>query len=154
MVLNRGGGNVGIGTSNPGHTLDVNGTTWSYYGYLSGSDIKFKKNLLPISDALSKVLQLGGVSYEWKEDYYKVKESPEGPEVMKNKAPEGSHYGVIAQEIEKILPEVVKEGFEGTKAVAYTEIIPVLIEAIKEQQKLIEKQQAELKEIRALVGSR
>ena len=45
---------------------------------------------------------------------------------------------MIAQEIETVLPEVVKTAPDGSKAVAYTEIIPVLIEAIKEQQKEIE----------------
>lgn len=68
----------------------------------------------------------------------KVKETFDGPEIIKNKSPEGIHYGVIAQEIEKVLPEVVKENTDGSKAVAYTEIIPVLIEAIKEQQKQID----------------
>jgi hypothetical protein len=87
------------------------------------------------------VLDITGISYEWKTDDYKDKGFPGG-----------RHYGVIAQEVEKVLPEVVNTGSDGTKAVAYTELIPVLIEAVKEQQKLIEKQQAELKEIRALLG--
>ncbi len=91
------------------------------------SDVRFKKNIHPLDDSLNKVLKLNGVSYEWKTDEYKDKGFPDG-----------RHYGVIAQEIEKVLPEVVNTGADGAKAVAYTEIIPVLIEAIKEQQKEIE----------------
>ena len=45
---------------------------------------------------------------------------------------DGSHYGVIAQDIEKVLSEIVAEGPDGEKAVSYTEIIPALIEAVKE----------------------
>lgn len=90
------------------------------------SDAVFKKNILPISTPLDKVLNLTGLTYEWKNDEYKEKGFAKG-----------RHYGVIAQEIEKVLPEVVNTAPDGTKAVAYTEIIPVLIEAIKEQQKQI-----------------
>lgn len=110
--------------------LNVYGAVKSNGSVLT-SDIKFKKNLLPINDSLSKVLNLEGVSYEWKRNEYKDKGFPEG-----------RHYGVIAQEIEKVLPEVVNTAADGTKAVAYTEIIPVLVEAIKEQQALITQQQA------------
>lgn len=138
MIIDQNG-YVGIGTTTPNYTLSVEGDSWTKYGNWIGSDAKLKKNVLPLSDALSKVLKLEGKSYEWKEEYYKTKEKPGGVEVLKKRAtPEGRHYGVIAQEIEKVLPELVKENADGTKAVAYTELIPLLIEAIKEQQKRIE----------------
>lgn len=140
MVI-RNSGNVGIGTAYPAYTLDVSGTIRA--NNVSPSDIRFKENVVSVESALDKVLNLQGVAFNWKRAEYKDKNFPEG-----------KHYGVIAQEIEKVLPEVVTTGADSTKSVAYTEIIPVLIEAIKEQQKLIEQQAAELKEIRALVGSR
>lgn len=119
-------GNVGIGTADPqGYKFYVNGTAYSWGGW-QGSDINFKKEIRAIDDPVDKVLRLNGVSYEWKTDDYKDKNFPEG-----------RHYGVIAQEIEKVLPEVVNTAPDGTKSVAYTEIIPVLIEAIKAQQKEI-----------------
>ncbi|MBK5274725.1 MAG: tail fiber domain-containing protein [Desulfuromonadales bacterium] len=114
-------GNVVIGTA-----LNVNGQVTSN-GVVLTSDVKYKKNLLPINTALDKVLNLTGLTYEWRTHEYKEKNFPNG-----------RHYGVIAQEIERVLPEVVNTAADGTKAVAYTEIIPVLIEAIKEQQKRIE----------------
>ena len=83
------------------------------------SDIAYKENIEPISNALNKVLELRGVSYEMKD----------------SKRPA---LGVIAQEIEHILPEVVSENKNGLKTVSYNHIIAVLIEAIKEQQKIID----------------
>lgn len=64
---------------------------------------------------------------------------------------EGKHYGVVAQEVEKVLPETVKVGPDGHKGVAYTEMIPVLIEAMKEQQRIIENQKKEMEELKAKV---
>ncbi|AJY71083.1 hypothetical protein RW64_16695 [Geobacter sulfurreducens] len=102
------------------------------------SDIRFKKNIDPIADALTKILKAEGVSYEWK--------SEEFPDKGFDK---GKHYGVIAQEMERAIPEVVSTLQDGSKNVAYTEIIPVLIEAIKEQQKQIEQLINEVKDLRS-----
>ena len=130
-------GNVGIGAINTGgYKLYVNGPFYASSGPWSTSDIKYKKNIVPIADSLANVLNLNGISFEWKVDEYKDKGFPEG-----------RHYGVIAQDIEKVLPEVVKTSSDGSKSVAYTEIIPVLIEAIKEQQKQIELLKTEIKDL-------
>jgi uncharacterized protein YlzI (FlbEa/FlbD family) len=134
MRINNAG-NVGIGTATPAYTLDVNGTIRG--SNVSPSDARFKKNLLPITTPLDKVLGMNGHSYEWKTDEYKDKNFPNG-----------RHFGVIAQEIEKILPEVVNTDAKGEKSVAYTEIIPVLIEAIKEQQKRIDLLEKKLSQMR------
>ena len=67
------------------------------------------------------MMSLKGVSFQWKAE-----------QCEDMGFPNGRHYGVIAQEIEKVLPEVVNTGPGGDKAVAYTEIIPVIIEAMKE----------------------
>lgn len=116
-------GYVGIGTQTPYYHLDVNGTIRG--NTITASDIRLKENIEPLESALDKVKNLRGVSYNWKKTDDK-------------NFPEGRHYGVIAQEIEKVLPEVVSTAPDGTKSVAYMGVIPVLIEAIKEQQKRIE----------------
>ena len=137
-------GNVAIGTTNPaGYKLYVSGSAYATSGWYS-SDKKFKKDITPIDSALSKVLQINGVSFNWKTKDYAKKEFPEG-----------KHYGVIAQDIEKVFPEVVKtvrfkykdkeedvEEDVEEKAVAYNELIPILIEAIKEQEQKIERLEA------------
>lgn len=138
------GGNIGIG-DDPGNyklyvdgDLSVNGNTYSKTGqWLLLSDIRFKENITPIESPLEKVLNIEGVSFNWKKEAFRGQ-----------KIPEGMHYGVIAQQVENIIPEVVKTDLSGEKTVAYTEIIPVLIEAIKEQQKEMEILKAELKELK------
>lgn len=77
------------------------------------SDIAYKENIEPISNALNKVLDMRGVSYRMKDS---KKQS----------------LGVIAQEIEHILPEIVSKNDNGSKTVSYNHIIAVLIEAVKE----------------------
>ena len=87
----------------------------------STSDKRLKDNITPIENALNKVSQVQGIEFDWVE-----KEGIHGNE--------GHDVGVIAQEIEKVLPEVVTTRDNGYKAVKYEKIIPLLIEAIKELQ--------------------
>ena len=79
----------------------------------SGSDINLKENVRVVENALDIVSQLDGVRFDWK--------STGAPSI-----------GVIAQELEKVLPELVATTDEGTKTVNYNGIIGVLIQAIKE----------------------
>jgi len=118
-------GYVGIGSYNPSYRLHVIGTTYSSGGY-AGSDIRWKKNIMPLEDSLGNILKLQGVNYEWKREEYKDKNFDEGKQI-----------GLIAQEVEKVIPELVHTDNEGYKAVSYEKLTAVLIEAIKEQQKKI-----------------
>ena len=86
------------------------------------SDKRLKGNITPIENALNKVSQVQGIEFDWI-----PKEGVHGNE--------GHDVGVLAQEIEKVLPEVVTTRDNGYKAVKYEKIIPLLVEAIKELQK-------------------
>ncbi len=108
------------------YMLWVQGTAYAT-GSWSSSDIRFKKNILPISGALGKVLKVSGNSFEFRSDEFKDYHFAEGKQ-----------FGFIAQEIESEFPEVVKTESDGYKSVNYNGMIPVLLEAIKEQQKLID----------------
>ncbi|MBQ4820605.1 tail fiber domain-containing protein [Aquimarina sp. MMG016] len=133
-------GNVGIGTTTPETTyaLNVNGDL-NYTGNLTNiSDRRYKKNIQPLNNSLEKIVQTEGVQYEMRKD-----------EFAEINFADGTQYGVIAQEIEKIFPNLVTTNKEGFKSVNYTGLIPVLVEAIKEQQKLIEKQETEISELKA-----
>ena len=96
----------------------------------SSSDKKLKENIKPIKNALDKVSQISGVEFDWKELTEDEKLSIHGNE--------GHDVGVIAQEIEEVLPEVVQTRDNGYKAVKYEKIVPLLIESIKELKAEIE----------------
>ena len=101
----------GIGTSGD---VFAGGDVVAY----ASSDERLKDNILPIENPLQKINQIGGYSFDWnveKQDIYK-----------------GKDYGVIAQEIEEILPELVDTRETGYKAVKYDKLVSLLIEGIKE----------------------
>jgi hypothetical protein len=98
----------------------------------SSSDIRFKENITPIENALDKISKISGNTYDWKAE---------------NKAEhgyEGNDVGVIAQEIEAVLPQLVQTRENGFKAVKYDKLVALLIEGIKEQQIQIEELKAKL----------
>ncbi len=95
-------------------------------GIQETSDARFKKNVKSISNVLSKVLSVQGVSYNWKKEEFPHKSFGTKTEL-----------GFIAQDLEQIFPELVETDSDGYKSVQYSHMVPVLLEAIKEQQKLI-----------------
>ena len=97
-------------------TLDSNGNLNATGTVTSNSDIRLKDNISTIKNALERVNQLRGVTFTRNDQEDKEKR----------------HTGVIAQEVEKIIPEVVMEDSEGIKSVAYGNLIGLLIESIKE----------------------
>jgi len=142
--------NVGIGTDNPNlsYALDVVGdinTSGTLYAInvVSSSDKRFKKNITTVDNALSKVLQLRGVNYYWRQQDFPNRKFDDKREL-----------GLIAQEVEVIIPEVVGESADGYKAVEYQKLVALLIEAIKEQQAIIDGQKTEMAEMKANLDSR
>jgi hypothetical protein len=125
QVFISSGGNVGIGTSSPSYTLHVNGSVAGTSAYNNLSDKRYKKDIKPIENALDKVLLLEGVTYNWNLDTTVI-----GDKNLDSL----NHIGFVAQDIEKILPQVVSTANDKdkTKSVAYSDIVPVLAEAIKE----------------------
>jgi hypothetical protein len=101
----------------------------------SSSDRRFKNNIVNISDALNKVKQLNGVTWEWNDDVNDVtKSSPK--------------TGLIAQEVQEVLPEVVSEREDGYLGLDYSKMVGLLVEAIKEQQTQIAELKAEVEALK------
>lgn len=117
---------IGVNASSTTGRLDCSNDVVAF----STSDKRLKENIKPLDSALDKVLKISGVEFDWKPLNEEEKKTIHGNE--------GHDVGVIAQEIEKVLPEVVTTRDSGYKAVKYEKIVPLLIEAIKEQQKQIE----------------
>lgn len=122
LVYNTSTNCLGIGSLTPTSRLDIIGDVKvagivTATDFNSSSDEVLKDNITPISDPIQKVLQINGVTFNWKAD---------------NKP----SMGVIAQEIEKIMPELVSN--TEPKSVNYNGLIGLLIECVKEQQKQID----------------
>lgn len=126
QITSAGAMGLGIAPTNTSGRFEASNDIVAY----SSSDKNWKKNIKNIDSPLEKLSQINGVEFDWIED----------EPVHGNK---GHDIGVIAQEIEQVLPEIVQTRESGMKAVQYDKIIPLLVECIKDQQKQIE----ELKQI-------
>lgn len=100
---------------------------------ISSSDRRFKTNIEPISAALEKIEQLQGISYSWNTAGFPGRNFDAD-----------MHYGFIAQDVQQILPNLVQSDTEGYLGIAYEKITPLLVEAVKEQQQLIHRQEEEI----------
>ena len=105
--------------------LFVNGSIWAN-GTTYASDERFKQNISSITSPLQKLLQLNGVEYEMRTDVF-----------HKNNFQQGRQMGLLAQNVEKIIPEAVSE-MDGYKGVDYARLVPLLVESIKAQQQQID----------------
>jgi hypothetical protein len=108
-----------------GYALSVFGNIWAN-GTTYASDERFKQNITAIASPLEKLLQINGVEYEMKTTAF-----------SKNHFLVGRQMGLLAQNVEKIVPEAVHE-IDGYKGVDYARLVPLLIEGMKEQQQEIE----------------
>ena len=122
---------VGIGNMAPQFPLDVTGDIQTSGSVFETSDLRLKTNITQLENALQNISKLNGKRYE-KDVYFN------NPEKKKSAtSPTVAEYGVIAQEVQKVFPELVKTNTNGILAVNYSGLIPVLIEAVKEQQEQI-----------------
>jgi hypothetical protein len=128
-------GFVGMGNSAPSVRLQVAGDIIAN-SIAGSSDARFKTNITSIENPLQKVLQLRGVNFDWNKKAFPDRSFSDSRAI-----------GFIAQEVEKVLPEIVQteKTAEGYKAVQYDKVVALLVEAIKEQQKQINSLKVELK---------
>ncbi len=122
-------GEVGIGKTNPAQLLDVNGNIAVSGSTVHTSDKRFKTNIEPITDVLAKLRGIQGIYHYWDTINFPDRGYSDGRTI-----------GVIAQEIRLDFPELVYEDKEGYLSVDYPKFTAVLLQAIKEQQFLIDQQ--------------
>lgn len=142
------GGNVGIGIDNPLHTLQVNGNIGMTGDIVGVSDVRTKKSIQDISNATSIIKELRPVSYEFEsKDFHNLD------------LPKGEQFGFIAQELENVIPALVSNSTStelngvqtDLKGINYIQLIPVLTQAIQEQQTLIDAQQSQIDDLNSMV---
>ena len=130
----------GVGTAASGTTGEIRAThdVTAYYS----SDATLKENVSNLTNALDKVQQIRGVEFDWKQEYIDAKGGEDDYFLRKH------DVGVIAQEVEAVLPEVVGTREDGVKAVKYDRLTALLIEAIKDQQSQIEELRSTIEELK------
>jgi len=139
------GSNYGVFAQGGTTGVRAAGTSYDFYAEGAGTDygaassIRWKENIVPIDNALDKVLKLRGVYYDWKKDRG------------------GKHgMGMIAEEVGQVVPEIVSYEENGIDATGmdYGHLTPILVEAIKEQQKQIEELKNEIKSLKTEINNR
>lgn len=134
--------------------LYADGRTFTPGGVWTSSDARLKTKIADVDNAIDIVNQLSAKSYEFRKD----------GKFAGAQLPEGKNFGFLAQDLEKVIPEAVTEvplvfhgqdkkqvSTENYKAVNYTTLVPILAEAIKEQQAIITKQATQIEEIQQLL---
>jgi Chaperone of endosialidase len=143
------GGNINLtpgagGSGSDAGLVVVNGSGTYSGTWTQSSDVRYKKNIRPLQNSLEGIKKLNGVKYEYKTAAFPQKNFEKVEQI-----------GLIAQDVEKIFPELVRTDKDGYKSVAYQNMVAVLIEAVKEQQKQIDElnKKIEILETRATVNT-
>lgn len=166
ITIKSSNGYVGIGTTNPGYLLDVNGvirvqsTTYT-------SDGRLKENVKEISNSLGSIKNLKGVTYNFKnptvsnksaETIIAANDTSAISKANHNINQENTdfntrkHIGFVAQDVQKVFPELVYEDKEGVLSVDYVSMIPMLVESLKELNLKVEKLERENVEMKRKLG--
>lgn len=116
-------------------SLKGNGNATLVGTLTQSSDFRLKKNIQPITNVSQKINQMRGVYFDWKDENHS----------------QNQQIGFIAQEVEKVFPQLVETDIKGYKSVAYANMTAVLVEALKEQNKRIEYLEKELLQIKSLL---
>jgi hypothetical protein len=130
------------GNASIGGDVTISGNSFAT-SHISTSDKRFKQDIFTVDNALSKVLQLRGVNYYWRNNEFPNRGFDDKLEL-----------GFIAQEVEAVIPEIVSEIGDGYKGVEYSKLVALLVEAIKEQQAIIDGQKTEMADMRVELDGR
>jgi len=138
FAINSDGVNgKGLSFDTPGNAAFAQDVTVNGNFY-TPSDQRLKTNIVTLGNALQAINSMRGVRFEYKDQ----KKYAKGPKI-----------GVIAQELVKVFPEMVTKGTDGFFKVDYTQLTAVLIQAVKEQQKMMQQQQLEMDELKVRLNN-
>jgi hypothetical protein len=142
-VYGRVGGASGYGVygdkgNSVGYAIYANGPAGGVGAWRNDSDVRYKMHITTVENSLDKILGLRGVTFDWNQSAFPAKHFDSGRQI-----------GFIAQEVEKILPEIVATDWNGYKSVAYANVVPVLVEAVKTLKQDNDRKDARLHKIEA-----
>jgi Chaperone of endosialidase len=128
----------GIILSPGGGLVQVIGSGTYTGSWTQASDKRYKSNIKPLSDLLNKAKLLEPVEYDWNKEEYPDKNFSDGKQL-----------GLIAQNVEEIFPEIVATDKDGYKSIDYSKLSVILLQAMKEQQNVIDKQADEISDMKS-----
>ena len=122
---------LGVATAASGTSGEIRATNdvTAFYS----SDIALKENIVNIPSPMNLVKKINGVLFDWKQDYIDSKGGEDGYFVRKK------DVGILAQDVEKVLPEIVATRKDGIKAVKYDRLVSLLVECVKDLQGQVDK---------------
>lgn len=142
-----GNGRLGVNTTSPICELNGDDVFLTVAGgavvtgaLFNSSDRRYKRDIQPIENAMDKIRAIEGTSYEMRTDEF--------PDLYLG---EGLKYGFIAQDLEEVMPEMTAQNSQGYYSVNYQMMIPVLTEALKEQDEEMVELRSRIDELEALV---
>jgi hypothetical protein len=148
-------GNVGIGTGTPAYKLDVNGDIATYGVLRVSSDSRLKSNIKGLTNCLNTITKLEGKSYnkiihKQNANTVDIKDTVKYNTMLMEKGrvatTSSTQFGLLAQDVKTIYPELVQQDSSGFLNVDYLGLIPILIEALKEQKHTCDAQSLKIKE--------
>ncbi len=163
IVVKDSSGYVGIGLRYPQYRLDVNGDINTSGVYRTSSDARLKTNIKPLANCMTNLIKLNGKSYNKtlpKQSYDlslakgdSVKYNTILADMNKKPEVSSTQFGLIAQDVQTIFPDLVKQDASGYLSIDYMGLIPVIIEALKEQKSTIDTQSLKIKAQDSLIVS-
>jgi len=122
---------LGVATAASGTSGEIRATNdiTAFYS----SDVALKENIVNIPSPMNLVKKINGVFFDWKQDYIESKGGEDGYFVRKK------DVGILAQDVEKVLPEIVATRKDGIKAVKYDRLVSLLVECVKDLQGQVDK---------------
>jgi hypothetical protein len=147
-------GNIGIGKKNPAYKLDVAGDIATSGQFFQSSDARLKSNIVPLTDKSSDIYKLSGKSYNKTmlpivDERNKGIFNPDNISLTENKAQQApkqsvTEFGFLAQDLKEVYPNLVRQNKDGYYSVDYIGLIPIMVEALKEQKLQIESLQQQV----------
>jgi hypothetical protein len=141
-----GGGSLYISSNgfnvngNSTHNGSIYNNSGCYVMWNCPSDLRLKKNIEPLRNSLQDVCALSAIRFDWRHDEFPSRQFSEDNQI-----------GLIAQEVQKLVPQAVQEDRDGYLSVDYSRLVPLLVGSIKEQQELITDQQKRIKKLEEAV---
>lgn len=140
------GGKVGVGTTNPQYTLDVDGRTFTdtitYTTLISPSDARLKKNIKPYPSVLDKINSLDVVSFEWNSKMEEISENMEGV----------ASFGLITQQVEYLFPEYISDMIKGYKGIDYVGFVTPLLKSTQELSQKVRENESQIQQLKQMIS--